>query len=230
MCVRGRITKLLLLQILVLSVLLCCHSSQEHCWRVLVHDLCFIKKFQWLRKNGLICCSLIRHTQLHWVEWFCVVRVLLCLPFRFTLPLKQIVEIHVLKWYLNSSDLSVKQLHVDHKVKTFYRDFTQNVASAGQLSHSVAASRALFRSQMFVRSFTAPDKNPLAGNKVKAVFGSVLQPSARLKTCRRHLVHWSVDSHVWWRAGPGCLDHSHISPTLPGNNCRTWFHIMISQE
>lgn len=39
---------------------------------------------------------------------------------------------------------------------------------------------------------------------------------------KRTLVsHWSLGSHVWWRVGPGCLDHPHISPALPGNNCVT---------
>jgi len=52
-------------------------------------------------------------------------------------------------------------------------------------------------------------------------------PSAKLKTQRNEtfhphtLTHWSVDSHVWWRAWPGCRDHTHISPALPGNNCVT---------
>lgn len=55
-----------------------------------------------------------------------------------------------------------------------------------------------------------------------------LEPLAKVKACRerekkvnKHPCHWSLDSHVWWRGGPSCLAHQHISPALPGNNCMT---------
>lgn len=49
---------------------------------------------------------------------------------------------------------------------------------------------------------------------------NMLRDEKRNFTCTL-VTHWSSDSHVWWRAGPSCLAHPHISPALPGNNCVT---------
>lgn len=107
--------------------------------------------------------------------------------------------------------------------------FTHGAVSAEHLSHWLSALRV--DDYKSVCSAAAPADERIYNMKTHLDGGGGggsdlwddcdLQPNWKHAETEKRETCWSVDSHVWWRAGPGCQDHQHISPALPGNNCVT---------